>query len=234
MHSHTYRTAGGLPVEITHPLATDLPWLLELYRTADLDTRNLLPVSQEAYPSVGTDAVHRQWRELVPPASTPPGWLRDCLVQAEALLRYASIPPAGQLIRDPFAMKEAERSSTVTARQLAELSNILVARINGEPVASGRVLQVGDSWEIVSIVTVPAYRRQGLARLVISELLRRYTQRPLYSFQPPHLVPFYLQAYAQANPNIQPFHQLPERLRHDLFHMNIFWGPNVIITLPER
>lgn len=147
------------------------------------------------------------------------------------ILNYKQIPIKGIEIKDPFNMGSVEKFTTLEDLQTSQLKNILILKIKDVIVSSARVLPVEDSWQIVSIVTRPAYRKKGLASMLIKNIFALYPQRPLFSFQQLHLIPYYLRAYSQENPTITSFEELPQALQRDLFYMNVFWDPNIIIKI---
>ena len=93
----------------------------------------------------------------------------------------------------------------------------------------GRLLEVEGSVEIVSLLTKREWRGNGIASKIIDELLVRSSVRPIYSFQVPEMIPFYLKIYRKrGDVKVIPFSKLPPALQRDLFYMNIFWGPYTI------
>ncbi|GAA2124892.1 hypothetical protein GCM10009759_76770 [Kitasatospora saccharophila] len=73
------------------------------------------------------------------------------------------------------AVKNPDTEAAVTrmADRIAAGRTVLVAAVgpDGEPVASGCHQPVGEVSEVVAVATLPALRRQGLARLVTSRLV---------------------------------------------------------------
>ncbi|HYD35781.1 MAG TPA: GNAT family N-acetyltransferase [Vitreimonas sp.] len=224
-------------LHFTHPSLSDLPQLLTLLNAESLDVRRLQLTADEAFPSLGEARVKNHWQRAVDTATSShqfsPQILNDIKIQATGILNYQPILPAGQLVRDPFNLKSIEDSSPLEQLQASQLENILIGKRHGHIIVAGRVLPVEGSWEIVSIITKQEFRGQGLGSALIQELLRHYPQRPLYSFQKLSLVHFYLKTYQRGKPRIPAFPELPAALQRDLFYMNMFWEPNVIIEITE-
>lgn len=216
-------------ITIAHPSPTELPFVVALLNEAGLDMRLLKRVADEAYPSLGEAAVMQSWQTAYFTADVE----QACRNQGNDILRFRSIPPAGTMIQDPFNMRIIERKNSVFEMVSAQAQNMWILKRNDEIVSTARVLTVGDIREIVSIYTKEKYRNLGYATKIISKMLSTMSERPLYSFQHPFLIPFYMRVYAQAKPRIPLFSSLPEALQRDLFYMNVFWSPYVVLELSE-
>jgi ribosomal protein S18 acetylase RimI-like enzyme len=223
---------------ITHPTLQELDQLILLYQHEDLDLRRLVPLSHESYTSMGKEELLKQWalaldelKNLVKLRKLTHQTFQTILSQYHEMLELNEVPPIGTQIKDPFNMAPVEREKKIEELKNDQLSNIVLIKVNGEIACSARVLFVEGNWEIVSIVTKKKFRGKGFASAAIQQVLKRYTQRPLFSFQQLHLVSYYLREYAVGDPKICTFSQLPKALQRDLFRMNIFWGPNVIIRI---
>lgn len=223
---------------VTHPSARDIHKLIKLLQSESLDLRRLVKTGQETYPSQGKLKINRNWHQAISKlhkwratgkiSQTTLGHIKT---QSHGILNYLPIPPKGSLVTDPFNLAATETTTTIAKLRQGQLRNILVLKIDHQIIASARVLPVEGSWEIVSIVTRSGFRNKGLASLLVQSIFENYPQRPLFSFQGLDLIPFYLRIYRSQNPLINPFSQLPKALQRDLFYMNVFWQPNVIITI---
>lgn len=227
-------------IEISSAQMNDIDELISLYEAHGSDMRRLVSCSQDKYPSLGKTEVKKRWEEATQEIEN---WVKVGKLsfeafqgikrQSEGILHNQSIPEQDVEISDPFNMKPVEKDHDIKTLQQEQIKNILVIKINNEIACTARVLDVEGSREIVSIVTREEYRRKGLASLLIQEILARFPERPLFSFQRLHLVNYYLKEYSSGAPIICPFEELPPALQRDLFRMNIFWGPFVIIKISE-
>lgn len=223
---------------LKNPEVEELAQLIDLLREENLDLRRLAITAQDSYPSQGKSIVLLKWREqikslegLVNMGKISTETIQAIKLQAKGILSYKPIPVVGIKITDPFNMGGIEQSINLQELQYSQIKNILILKLKGEIISSARVLPVEGCWEIVSIVTRPAYRRKGLASLLIKNVFFLYPQRPLFSFQQLDLIPYYLCEYADEIPIIIPFDKLPNALQRDLFYMNVFWEPNIIIKI---
>lgn len=227
-------TAFG-EMELTHPTADDLPDLIKLLASEDLDLRRLKLVSRESYFSLGRENVEKQWKtEIQHLKKSAQGVIKQTIaqlaVQAHGILITTQFPSKDTKITDPFNLHEVEKSGIETLC-ISQLPNILILKQNRQIIATARVLEVEGSWELVSLVTRESCRGKGLAKILILSILDSYKQRPLYSFQTLDLVGYYLKVYSDFSPTIPPFEELPSPLQRDLMYMNAFWGPNCIIKI---
>lgn len=223
-------------LSLSHPSISEIPELISLFQKEDLDLRRLVFTAKDGYPSLGEEELKKRWQERIMSLTeevVDPSLRSAIIHQSEGILAYRPIPKIGTIITDPFHMSDVEKDSNIESLQKSQLSNILMMKQGDMLVAAGRVLPVEGAWEIVSIVTKPEYRKKGLATILIKRMLEIYSQRPLFSFQTVDLVPFYIKTYASAHSKVPPFSELPLPQQRDLFYMNIFWGPNVILSLEE-
>lgn len=222
-------------LEITHPEERDLPQLIALFTSEDLDLRRLQFTSQESYASQGKMATQIRWNEVINALQDGVNGFTSPIIkaiktQSEGILESKNFPVKGLNVIDPFNLAEVE-CIDITSLQKSQLGNILTIKNGNEIVSAGRVLPVEASWELVSLVTRKEFRGKGLASILINKMLAAYKQRPLYSFQVISLVPYYMKAYATGHPEIPPYTELPAALQRDLMYMNAFWGPNCIIRI---
>lgn len=223
---------------IKNPEDEELAQLIELLREENLDLRRLAITAQDSYPSQGNNVTSLKWRKQIKVLEdlNNTGKISNAIFQAiklqsKGILAYKPIPEKGTKITDPFNMARVEQSTNPQQLRDSQIKNILILKLNEEIISSARVLPVEGSWEIVSIVTRPTYRRKGLASLLIKNIFALYPQRPLFSFQQLNLVPYYLREYEDEKPTIPPFEELPKALQRDLFYMNVIWEPNIIIKI---
>lgn len=228
-------------VEIGHPAFNDLPELISLLESEDLDLRRLKPTGQDSYPSLGKKAVYKRWIQtekqlnpLLESGKIPPEINKTLLRQGQEIISFKQIPDAGNMIHDPFNLDALEKNVGIETLKNQQLENILLLKKDGRIIATVRVLSVEGNWEMVSLLTKPEYRKKGLASLLIEQLLARYSQRPLFSFQQIQLVSFYLRRFDGRKPFIPAFSDLTDAFQRDLFYMNIFWGPHIIIEIPNK
>ncbi|MFC8721426.1 GNAT family N-acetyltransferase [Kitasatospora sp. NPDC057198] len=105
----------------------------------------------------------------------------DPLLAAAVMLPHLAFAEAGTQIgaAGPEQLAEAVKAPDAEAAvarmtdRIAAGRTVLVAALgpDGEPVASGCHQPVGEVSEVVAVATLPALRRQGLARLVTSRLV---------------------------------------------------------------
>lgn len=204
-------------------------------KNEDLDLRRLVNVSQDPYPSMGEKRIRNEWEKALDEfikKNNGNGLVYEALsIQAKGILDHKPIPLNGTDISDPFNMFPVEKKSIhELARE--QMENTIIAKNNTKIIGAGRLLEVEGNVEIVSLVTTREWRGRDIASKIIDGLLERSSIRPIYSFQVPNLIPFYLKRYQKhGEVQIEPFIQLPKALQRDLFYMNIFWGPYTIITI---
>lgn len=234
-HPFPFSTPKG-EVILSHPRAQDIPVIVSCLNEEDLDLRRLISTASERLPSIGKARVVEEWdkaiidfRQRFPGEKTV---LEQIVTQSTGIRSYKEIPIADTVITDPFNMADVESKISIEKLVLQQLGNIIVAKTSGTVISLGRLLEVEGSIELVSLWTHRDWRRNGIASKIIHELLLRTAIRPIFSFQRLDLVPFYLRQYGIADAvSVCPFKELPSALQRDLFFMNIFWGPYVIIKI---
>jgi|GEM_PF-2659219 len=219
-------------VELAHPTIDELPDLVLMLRSEDLDLRRLVHTSSDAYSSQGRDMIRKVWGKLLSRIRIifSDNLSKTIRIQSEGILSNPTFPEKNVTIKDPFNLATVENED-IDNLSNSQLQNIMVMKQNSKIVCAGRILPVEGSWEIVSLITDKPYRRKGLANLLIHQILEEYKQRPIYSFQSIDLVPYYMKVYSEGKPNIPPYEELPTALQRDLMYMNAFWGPNCIIRI---
>lgn len=212
---------------ITHPQISDVPDLISLLKTENLDLRRLEVTSHESHPSLGRNQIFSLWKKYLDSTNSN----KEVVIQAKGILSHKNIPQKGTLITDAFRMKKIETQKPILELQKSQLKNILILKNSTQIISCVRLLPVDKDWQIVSLITKSGFRKKGLASIVINQAFNQYKQRPLYSFLEIGLVTFYMHLYSKEKPTIPPFETLPAGLQHDLFYMNIFWGPHIIIRV---
>lgn len=227
-------------VEIKNPNQAELGDLINILKREELDLRRLERTSKIGYPSIGKNKTMSLWcktkRRLINlqrDKIISPNTKKQIVIQISQLLKSEKIPEPGKIIVDPFNLSGVEKRKRIDQLREEQILNILIAKYKNNIIASGRVLPVEGSWEIVSLVTIEKYRNLGIASRLIDLILKKYKQRPLYSFQEIELIPFYLKRYSVGDPYIPEFNELPKALQRDLFYMNTFWGTYTIIKIPN-
>jgi len=226
---------------IGHPTISEAQELIDLLKSENLDLRRLVITAQNSYPSQGEKQTKQKWgyaikelRKRVQEGKLSRQVFKLTKKQSQGVLNYQQIPSFGTLITDPFNMKHTEEQTNLSSLQQSQLENILILKMGDKIISSARVLPVEGIWEIVSIVTTPALRKKGIGTLMIHKIFENYPQRPLFSFQKVSQLPFYLNAYSEEKLDIPIFSKLPFALQRDLFYMNIFWEPYLIIRLEGK
>lgn len=216
------------PYYLCHPTFVEIEKVISEIQKEELDLRRLIPTRNNRYASKGKDWLEKEWKASLLAVTTA----KDQIIQQRnGIVTFQEIPSSGFAIPDPFNMEPVE-SQTIDQLKNDQLQNSIIVKNNDEIIAFGRLLEVEGSIEIVSLWTKLSFRKQGIAGRIIKELLSRSIHRPIYSFQELHLIPYYLKQYNKVFPSvICPFEELPHALQRDLFRMNIFWGPNVIIRI---
>ncbi|KKS39633.1 MAG: hypothetical protein UV55_C0054G0008 [Candidatus Gottesmanbacteria bacterium GW2011_GWC1_43_10] len=222
-------------INIQHSVYKDLPDLISLLTKDNLDQRRLVAVSSEHYPSMGEKWIKEAWDKVLNKFQTHHlgngEVLKQLSKQAKGILSFKPIPAKGTHIKDPFNMRPVEVVS-IHALAREQIKNIIVAKRENKIIGMGRLLEVEGSVEIVSLLTKREWRGNGIASKIIDELLVRSFVRPIYSFQVPEMIPFYLKRYRKrGDVKVIPFSRLPTALQRDLFYMNIFWGPYTILRI---
>jgi ribosomal protein S18 acetylase RimI-like enzyme len=221
---------------LQHPKIQDLTEIIQEIQREDLDLRRLKSTRNDSYESKGKVWLEEEWKKSLLSFSENFPTLkheRDQIFrQKNGILEFQEIPPSGFRIEDPFNLKPVEMKKNIRDLKNDQLQNSIVVKNGDELIAFGRLLDVEGSVEIVSLWTKFNYRRRGIGGKVIKELLNRSKRRPIFSFQTPNLIPYYLKQYKQFSfSSITLFNELPKVLQRDLFRMNIFWGPNTIIKI---
>ncbi|MCA9969475.1 MAG: GNAT family N-acetyltransferase [Anaerolineales bacterium] len=113
------------------------------------------------------------------------------------------------------AIKALIRSVRINPLGLDWRRFVVAVGVNGRVVGCGQVKPHGDgSRELASIAVAPGYRRQGVARAIITELLGRHAP-PLWLTCMSPLVPFYAQfgfREVHAPDNMPPYFRRVVRL----------------------
>jgi ribosomal protein S18 acetylase RimI-like enzyme len=121
----------------------------------------------------------------------------------DAMIRPAQMDDAEALHR--YCYPEAEltdvRDYLAWCLRPSQMGRIirLVAEVNGQVVGNVQLTVWGETGEIGSLVVAPAFRRQGIARLLLSTLITEAQQRDLVSLeirvneQEPAILAFYQQ-----------------------------------------
>lgn len=234
-HQIAFSTPKG-DVLLSHPKAEDIPTIVALLHKEGLDVRRLTRTASDSFSSIGNKRVVAEWndalRQFGKRFPDERATLKDISIQTAGIRAYGVIPRAGTKIVDPFHMHEVEDATPIESLVFQQLENSIVAKVGGTIVSFGRLLEVEGSVELVSLWTHKVWRRNGLASSIIRELLFRTMIRPIYSFQHLELVPFYLRQYGKTDTaSVCTFEELPNAQQRDLFFMNIFWDPYVIICI---
>lgn len=223
-------------VVLSHPTIQIIPAIVRLLQDEGLDLRRLAGTASQSFTSIGEKRVDEEWNNAVEAFrkkfSGEKTVLEQIIIQSLGVRAYNKIPIAGTVIRDPFNMVFVEGSTSLEKLVQQQLENMIIVKADKAVVALGRVLEVEANVELVSLWTHKEWRRNGLATKIIHELLRRIAIRPIFSFQQLSLVPFYLRKYGTIDTaSVCTSEVLPLALQRDLFFMNIFWGPYVIIKI---
>ncbi|HUW22239.1 MAG TPA: GNAT family N-acetyltransferase [Candidatus Bathyarchaeia archaeon] len=236
-----YTKKGRIDISVPEP--SDVSELIALIKSEDLDLRRLTPISKDAYSSMGKEKLMFLWKKekndlakLVNDKLSPKV-ARQVIIQGEGIIKSGrKIPGLGTIISDPFNMASVENSALIENLLMLQLPHILIAKHNKNIIGTIRVLEVEGSVEIVSLVVRKDYRKNGIARQLIRELIKRVDNRPLFLFQEPKslLLRFYLGEFSKEQAYIPPFEELPKALKRDLLYMNAFWGPYVVIKIPGK
>lgn len=234
-HQISFSTPKG-DVLFSHPTAEDIPTIIALLQKEGLDVRRLTGTVSDSFLSIGSKRIAKEWndalRQFVKRFPDEGVTVKDILIQSAGMRAYGVIPRVGKKIVDPFHMHEVEDATPIESLVSQQLENSTVAKVGGAIVSFGRLLDVEGNVELVSLWTHKSWRQKGLASKIIQELLFRTMIRPIYSFQQLELVPFYLRQYGIADTaSVCTFEELPNAQQRDLFYMNIFWGPYVIIKI---
>lgn len=218
-------------VILKNPSKEEILELIALLQNEDLDLRGLVQTGRDSFSSQGKDTVFGQWKRAIIPFENKKSFSSAIEQQSRGILRYKEIPEKGIQVKDPFYMEKIEETASIVNLRQEQLANILILKKDNDIISSARILRIKNDWELVSVVTKHEYRKKGLASMLIKNIFSIYPHRPLYSFQTLDLVPYYMNVYQSENPTIPLFEELPKRLQQDLFNMNIFWGPHIIIKI---
>ena len=232
------KIAKGM-ISILHPSFAEMSFIISQLSQEDLDLRRLAHITKISYPCKGVLWLKRQWQKVILTIKkNHPNTIDTCeqiIKQSEGILNYKSIPTKNSKILDPFNMRIVESKASLKKIITQQLSNTIIAKASGIIIGVGRLLEVENSVEIVSLWTQKEWRRNGIATRIIEELLRRTRIRPIYSFQNLNFVPFYLKRYSENNnAYVCTFDEIPPPLQRDLFYMNNFWGPYIIIKIDSK
>ena len=96
-----------------------------------------------------------------------------------------------------------------SSMRITEQADAWVERAT-EIIAGVCLSPVAEGFWLTSLFTAPAYRRQGIARLLINHLQDSYVDKPIWLFCHPQLEKFY------CNLDFVTAHQLPEPLKSRL------------------
>lgn len=221
---------------LRHPSVKELQKIIRELLKEDLDLRRLISVKNDSYKTKGKDWLEAEWHKSIGlfDETHPdlPKIRYQIINQKHEVFGYQDIPKQEIYITDPFNLSPIETNRNIDDLRNDQIQNSIIVKKGIETIAFGRLLEVEGSVEIVSIWTKPQWRNKGIAGKIISELLLRSLVTPIFSFQTLNLVPYYLSQYNKFFTSvICPFADLPPALQRDLFRMNIFWGPNVIIRI---
>jgi hypothetical protein len=109
----TIKTTVGT-LKLSHPSQAELPKLIELFSSEDLDLRRLQRTSHTSYLSQGKEVIGKKWNKLISglrkPSDTFTGQIIDDLeTQSQGLLQSKSFPSKDTLVTDPFNLNEVEK-----------------------------------------------------------------------------------------------------------------------------
>jgi ribosomal protein S18 acetylase RimI-like enzyme len=237
-----FRSSLG-KIELSNPLLKEVPELIELIKSEDLDLRKLVFTSSDSYPSMGRKKLTELWENeksklnlLKNKSRFPFGVVKQISKQALGICMSKNFPCSGTYIKDPFNLAKIEKTISLETMQESQLTKIIIAKKKNQIIGTIRVLGVGRAVEIASLTVRKDYRRNGIAERLIKEFLGRLTTRPFYSIQKPetYLLQFYLREYAKESVSFPSFKALPKTLRRDLLFMNAFWGPYIIMKISGK